>query len=557
MSVEEHRNTVDAPMLLEARDFMVQLGDRPLLDRISLSIRKGEVLGIVGESGAGKSTIGKSIARALPRQFTTSGRLLVFGEDIRQMSATRHRALMGNRIAFIPQEPTAALNPVRRIGSLFGEHLARLGVPKVERRERMCQALSEVMLADPEGVLNRYSFQLSGGMNQRIMIAMAFASRPDLVISDEATTALDMTTQERTIATLNAMRLRYGCGVLFITHDLRLAGHFCDRVAVLHNGVIVETGPAAQVLEAPRHPYAQKLKAATPRLDGPPHPLARQQPKTRIPENPAPIMEARGIAVRYADPKSQTGQTEIMRNVSLGVGVAEFVGLIGRSGSGKSTIARILAGFQEPNNGEVLLYGKPLTGSAADRQARIDTAQMVFQDPSAALNPRRRVWDIVTQAMEIRGERLKSARRRRAAELLSDVKLDQHLLDAYPRQMSGGQRQRVNIARALCVMPRLLIADEIVSGLDVSVQAQVIDLLLELRAKHDIALLMVSHDLSVLRQLCDRVVVMDRGAIVEQGPTDCVLQAPRHEATRALLAAAPPDDLSKPWPRGLEWDLNA
>ncbi|MYM56345.1 ABC transporter ATP-binding protein [Thalassovita mangrovi] len=548
--------TAQAPMLFEAADFSVRTGQTPILERVTLSIRKGEVLGIVGESGAGKSTLGKCIARALPRQFTTAGRLDVFGEDIGQMPASRHRALMGDRIAFVPQEPTSALNPVRRIGSLFGEHLTRLGVPKAEQQARMVAALSEVMLPDPEAVLNRYAFQLSGGMNQRIMIAMAFASRPDLVISDEATTALDMITQERTIVTLNDMRARYGCGVLFITHDLRLAGHFCDRVAVLRNGVVVEEGPAAQVLEAPQHPYSQGLKAATPRLDGPPHPLAAPSPKLRIPAQPAPIMAARGLAVRYGDPKSAGGQVEIMRDVDLQVEVAEFVGLIGRSGSGKSTIARILAGLQQPTEGDILLDGRVLGNSASDWQDRIASAQMVFQDPSSALNPRRRVWDIVTQAMVARGERLKSDRRRRAAELLADVGLDERLLDAYPRQMSGGQRQRVNIARALCVMPRLLIADEIVSGLDVSVQAQVIYLLLELRQRHDIALLMVSHDLSVLRQLCDRVVVMDQGAIVEAGPTQQVLDAPQHEATRALIAAAPPDDLSKTWPRGTEWDSN-
>jgi len=544
----------EAPILLEARDFSVRAGERPILERLNLSIRKGEVLGIVGESGAGKSTIGKSIARALPRQFATDGRLAIFGEDIGRMSARSHRRLMGDRIAFVPQEPTAALNPVRRIGDLFGEHLARLGVPKEERFPRMVAALEEVMLPDPESVLARYAFQLSGGMNQRILIAMAFASRPDLVISDEATTALDMTTQERTIATLNAMRERYGVGVLFITHDLRLAGHFCDRVAVLRHGLVVETGPAAQVLEAPEHPYSQKLKAATPRLDGPAHPLAQQPRKPRIPANPAPIMEARGLAVRYADPKRPGAQIEIMKDVDLKVDVAEFVGLIGRSGSGKSTISRIFAGLQTPTEGEVLLHGHPLGDTPQDWQARIDAAQMVFQDPSSALNPRRKVWDIVTQAMEARGETVTSARRRRAAELLADVGLDEALLDAYPRQMSGGQRQRVNIARALCVMPRLLIADEIVSGLDVSVQAQVIELLLDLRAKHDIALLMVSHDLSVLRQLCDRVLVMDQGAIVEAGPTEAVLDNPQHEATRALIAAAPPDDLTKTWPRGDEWD---
>ena len=547
---QPNAGTPEAPVLFEAADFNVRIGDLPILERVTLSIRKGEVLGIVGESGAGKSTIGKCIARALPRQFSTAGRLAVFGEDIQRMPAARHRALMGDRIAFVPQEPTAALNPVRRIGALFGEHLSRLGVPKAQQHARMVAALTEVMLPDPEAVLNRYAFQLSGGMNQRIMIAMAFASRPDLVISDEATTALDMTTQERTIATLNDMRARYGCGVLFITHDLRLAAHFCDRVAVLRNGVVVEEGPAAQVLEAPQHPYSQKLKAATPRLDGPPHPLAGPPRKTRIPAQIPPIQEGRGLAVRYADPNSAAGDVEIMRDVDIKVEAGEFVGLIGRSGSGKSTIARILAGLQAPTEGEVLLHGRVLGETPADWRDRIDAAQMVFQDPSSALNPRRRVWDIVTQAMEARGDRLKSARRRRAAELLADVGLDAQLLDAYPRQMSGGQRQRVNIARALCVMPRLLIADEIVSGLDVSVQAQVIDLLLELRAKQDIALLMVSHDLSVLRQLCDRVVVMDHGAIVESGPTECVLDAPRHDATRALIAAAPPDDLSKTWPRG-------
>ncbi len=534
--------------LLQARDFSIRIGALTILDGLDLTIAPGEVLGIVGESGAGKSTIGKSLARALPRRFVTKGTLSLFGQDLATMSARHHRGLMGDRIAFIPQEPTAALNPVRRIGDLFGEHLARLGVPRADRPARMVAALTEVMLPDPEALLTRYPFQLSGGMNQRVMIAMAFASQPDLVISDEATTALDMTTQERTIATLEGMRARYGCGVLFITHDLRLAAHFCDRVAVLRRGVVVETGPAAQVLDAPRHTYSQALKDATPRMDGPRHPLAGLPRKDRVPSDPGPILAGRGLTVRYPDPKRPGGEIETLSDVDLAVKPAEFVGLIGRSGSGKSTVARLLAGLQTPTAGDMALYGKPLGTGQHDWERRIAAVQMVFQDPSAALNPRRRVWDIVTQAMENRGRRT-TDRRARAAELLADVGLEETLLEAYPRQMSGGQRQRVNIARALCLMPQLLIADEIVSGLDVSVQAQVIELLLKLRAKHDIALLMVSHDLSVLRQLCDRVLVMDQGRIVEQGPTETVLDAPRHAATRALLAAAPPDDLARSWPR--------
>ena len=582
-----------------------------VLRGIDFTLLPGRTLGLVGESGAGKSMIGRTIARQLPDNFVVSAGSLQFGDsDLLTMAPARHRALLGPRIAFIPQEPMTALNPVYNIGHQFIEHLRRLGVPKAQCRARAIAALDEVRL--PATVMDKYAFQLSGGMCQRVMIAMAFAGDPALVISDEATTALDAGSQAHIVTLIRALQEKRGTGVIFVTHDLALATHVCDDLAVLYAGEIVERGPARQVTGAALHPYTRALQRANPSLDGERRLLqpllghmpgigefgglagCRFQPRcavalpacaTAVPAllgaapahdvrcvhgsaapldvstdtaapvagaamGEAPFLRVEAIGKTYYS-KSWRGRgpgVAAVSDISFDITAGEFVGIIGESGSGKSSLGRLVMGLETPTAGRIVLNHKPLIAGPADWERRIASVQMIFQDPRSALNPRRRVRSLVTQSMEGRPH-LASVRQRRAAELVQAVGLAPDLLQRYPSQMSGGQRQRVNIGRALCDIPQLLVADEIVSGLDVSVQAQILNLLLQLRSEHKVALLLISHDLAVVRYLCSRVIVMHRGEIVESGPTEQVFSAPSHAYTRSLLDMVPPADPNQRWPR--------
>ena len=604
--------------VLEADGLTVSLADgTEVLRDLAFSVGRARVLGLVGESGAGKSMVGRAIAGYLPAGFRVGAGSLAFeDEDLIRIASERRRALLGDRIAFIPQEPLTALSPLMTIGDQFGEHLGRLGVPAVERRGRAEAALASVRLPRPGDCLDRYPFQLSGGMCQRVLLAMAFASDPALLVADEPTTALDVSTQGHIVGLLRALQADYGTAVLFITHDLRLASRVCDDLLVLYAGEMVERGPARELTARPRHPYAKSLKAANPSLVGPlrrllalpdgmpgvagyrdlpgcrfaprcpvadpacagarpglspvgPGHVVRCSPgclrgATRLeppllPPAPAvasrePILSLVGVSKRYPGQRDWLGRRgpgiDAVRAVDLAVRAGELVGIVGESGSGKSTLARLVMGLEPPSAGRIVVDGVDVTANApAARSVRLGALQMVFQDPQSALNPRRPIGRLVTQVMEARASRAPPAERlARARALLAETGLPSELIDRYPAQLSGGQRQRVNIARALCVTPRLLVADEIVSGLDVSVQAQILNLLLDLRAERGIALLLISHDLAVVRYLCSRVLVMRAGAVVEQGPVETVFAAPRHPYPRALLAAVPPDDPDRPWP---------
>jgi peptide/nickel transport system ATP-binding protein len=578
-------------------------GTVAVLRDVGLTLEPGRILGLVGESGAGKSMIGRVVAQLVPEGFGVKARALRFaGEDLLAASPARRRALMGDRIAFVPQEPLSALNPVLTVGRQFTEHLARLGVPRGKRAAEAARALAEVRLGGAQALLGRYPFELSGGMCQRVLIAMAFASNPQLIIADEPTTALDVTTQAHIVMLIRRLQQARNTGLLFITHDLRLAAHLCDEILVLYAGDVVERGPAKAVFERPIHPYTSALKRATPPLSGPLRRLVSlpdimpglaslgQFPGCRFASrcpvaDPAcaasipPLVDrggghwvrctARCAADADVDeaallPARIGGQAEILRldkvekhyrgvtalrGVSLSVAAGETVAVVGASGSGKSTLARMVMGLEPPSTGRILLDGSDASEPRAAWRRRVETVQMVFQDPVSALNPRRRVANLVTQALEARGrETSRAERQARALALLRDTGLPAELAPRFPPQLSGGQRQRVNIARALCAKPRLLVADEIVSGLDVSVQAQILNLLLRLRREHGVALLFISHDLSVVRYLCERIVVMFEGEIVEEGPTEAVFAAPQHPHTQSLLASVPPDDMSKIWP---------
>jgi peptide/nickel transport system ATP-binding protein len=594
--------------LLIARDLSVSLTlggqEVPVLRHLNLSVAPGTVMGLVGESGAGKSMIGRTIANLLPPGFNVTGGSLSFdGRDLVRMQAARRRSLLGRDIAFIPQEPLTALNPVLTIGTQMDEHFVHLGIEqRRERHARAVSALRAVHLPDAETLLQRYPHELSGGMCQRVLIAMAFASRPRLVVADEPTTALDVTIQARIMELMAELQQRDGTAVLFITHDLRLAAEICDDICVLYAGAIVEQGSARDVFGHAAHPYTRCLQLANPALRGPRRALfalPEQMPGLRAlttlqgcrfaPRCPVADNECRSVdpplfgefhraaclhvqrtpqidvpdtlpahaAIRTADKPLlevaglskcfTTGSlfhrsaTQALRDVNFRVGAGEFVAVVGESGSGKTTLGRLVMGLETPSEGRIMLAGRDVSvHTHAARRHRVRTAQMVFQDPQSALNPRRRVGAIVTQALQAGAARASRAvQDRRAGELLAAMGMSPEMAERTPSQLSGGQRQRVNIARALCNVPRLLVADEIVSGLDVSVQAQMLNLLQRLRQELDFAMLFISHDLSVVRHLCDRVLVMYRGQIVEQGPTDKVFSAPQHDYTRTLLAAAP------------------
>jgi dipeptide transport system ATP-binding protein len=607
-------------MLLEAKGLTLAIkigsAEVPVLRDVSFALAPGKILGLVGESGAGKTMIARIVGQSLPRGFrVTAGSLGFRGTDLLDISPLRHRALLGNRIAFIPQEPLSSLNPVLTVGQQFTEHLKRLGIHRRDRRDRAAALLAEVRLPDPATLLELYPFQLSGGMCQRVLLALAFASDPELIVADEPTTALDVSTQAHIVTLLRRLQASRRTGIVFITHDLRLAAHLCDEIIVLYAGDVVEHGSAKQVFGAPRHPYTGALRRANPPLDGPRHALpslpehmpglaayaaipgCRFAPRCPIadpacraappqlreiaaghfvrcspgcvggnaaemvlspivprPANSAapPILRLAGVSKIYRGPRlllRRRRAVAAVRAASLAVAPGEFVGIVGESGSGKSTLARLVMGLETPSAGHIELAGRKMARRQADWAARIRTVQMIFQDPQSALNPRRSVASLATQALETaQHAQPRAARQARALALLREAGLPAELAPRFPPQLSGGQRQRVNIARALCMTPPLIVADEIVSGLDVLVQAQILNLLLRLRETHGIALLFISHDLSVVRYLCSRIVVMHRGEIVEDGATEQVFAAPRHPYTRSLLAAVPPDAVDKPWP---------
>ncbi len=594
------------------------LGGRPVdvLRDLSFAIKPGQIIGLVGESGAGKSMIGRVIARNLPGGFTINAGSVQFdGQDLANLDREALRARLGDRIAFIPQEPLSALNPLLTIARQFGEHLTRLGLPATQHPQIMRDALQEVRLKNPDVVLTRYPFQLSGGMCQRILIAMAFVSKPALIIADEPTTALDVSTQATIVRIIRRLQQAHGTALLFITHDLRLAANLCDEILVLYAGEVVEKGPAADILLKPVHPYTKALKAANPPLDGPltrlvnlpdqmpglaafadlpgcrfaprcpsrnDHCAAAIQPLREISpghhvrssdlciaaassETPVPrpaiqlssqnpILTLEALAKHYPGGRNWLGRAkpgfDAVKRVDLTVRPGEFVGIVGESGSGKSTVAKLIMGLETPTGGRILLDGQDMASSApAMRSLRLSALQMVFQDPQSALNHRRPIERLVTQGMEAVGSRSTAEERHaRARELLRETGLPPELIDRYPSQLSGGQKQRVNIARALCITPRLLVADEIVSGLDVSVQAQILNLLLDLRDSRGIGLIFISHDLAVVRYLCSQVLVMQQGEVVEAGETAAVFTDPQHAYTRSLLAAAPPDWPDPQWP---------
>ncbi len=535
-------------------------GEYPVVDDICFTLRRGETLALVGESGSGKTLTGKSLIRILPRGARiTSGRAMFSGRgadglpaeprDLITLPMRRLRDIRGGRISMIFQEPMSSLSPLHTIGDQVREALT------LHRPERGAQAklkclemFDSVGFPDPERAWSAYPFELSGGLRQRAMIAMAMICQPDLMIADEPTTALDVTTQAQVLDLIRTLQQDTGMSMILVTHDLGVVANMADTVVVMRKGGMVESGPCAAILTEPVHGYTKALIAAAPQV-----PLDKPIKLGGVED---PIFWARNLSKTYQSRRVGLGPTppaiRAVQNVELTVGRRETMAVVGESGSGKTTIAKLMLRAEEPDPGAEIGF-RGADGQTLDVMALRGEAlkafrskvQIVFQDPYASLSPRMCVMDILTEPLRVHNIGTAREQRDRAAELMRRVGLSPEHLGRFPHAFSGGQRQRISIARALALQPELLVCDEPTSALDVSVQAQVLDLLKELRDDMGLSYLFISHDLTVVADIADRVAVMRRGRIVEEGPASVLFADPKHPYTRALIAASPEPDLNR------------
>src|SRR5947209_7687385 len=552
-------------------EFVTRRGIVKAVQHVNISVAKGETLGIVGESGSGKSVTSYAVMRILDRAGKIAEGSVVFsGIDVRTASEDQMRDLRGREISMIFQNPRAALNPIRKVGDQI-EDVLRQHVQSAasDRGEKAIEALEQVKIARPRERYHAYPFELSGGMCQRVVIALALACNPQLLIADEPTTGLDVTTQKAVMDLIVELTKRRGMSTILITHDLGLAAAYCDRVVVMEKGRVVETALSANIFAKPQHAYTKKLMRATPRIGVSIRDLLPEEEAALLPVPKAAALAAAGegekqplllvekLVKEYPrqgatatlgklfgrKPPVEAEQFRAVDGISFSVGHGESVGLVGESGCGKSTTSMMVMRLLDQTSGRILFDGDEIGGMLPNGFARTPlrkSIQMVFQDPTDSLNPRfsaaRAIVDPIMQLGDIRG---RDALRARCEQLAGLVGLPVNLLDRFPHQLSGGQKARVGIARAIALHPKLVILDEPTAALDVSVQAVVLNLLQELKASLGMSYLFVSHDLNVVRLLCDRVIVMQAGRIVEQGPTDRVLFAPEADYTRELLAAIP------------------
>ncbi|MGA1271739.1 MAG: ABC transporter ATP-binding protein [Burkholderiaceae bacterium] len=528
--------------VLEVQNLYIALpseGDRKhAVAAVNFSVGRGEIVCLVGESGSGKSVIAQSVMGLLPKSLpVTEGKILLEGEDITHAPLSRLRELRATRMSMIFQDPMTALNPVMRCGEQIDEVLrAHTTLSESERKKKILAIIEEVALPDPERMFQAFPHQLSGGQRQRIMIAMALVLEPVLLIADEPTTALDVTTQAQILHLISELQRKHGTGVLFITHDFGVVAEIADRVAVLRLGDLVEMGPKEDVLMRPQHDYTKMLIAAVPGI----------HPKAKARQTNAPIvLQVVGLDKTYGGQgwfSSKRHEVHAAKAVNFTIRKGETLGIVGESGSGKSTVARCVVRLIDPSAGSIDLEGDDLAKlSGAKLRALRKRVQIVFQDPYRSLNPRRTVGETIMEGpMNFGLSREEAAKRARS--LMEWVRMDPSVLNRYPHQFSGGQRQRISIARALAMEPELLIADVAVSALDVSVQAQVLELLEEIRQRLNLAMLFITHDLRVAAQVCDDIVVMSKGEVVEYGAALEVFSTPKHPYTQSLFAAAPGRD---------------
>jgi peptide/nickel transport system ATP-binding protein len=610
--MSEAASQVQIP-LLQVVDLEVsyrqQAGWQPVLRKVNFTIARGEAFGLVGESGCGKSTVAlQLLGYRPPASRIDGGRVLFKGRDLLRLKRAELDKLRGNGISFVPQNPTTALNPGIRVGDQVAEILLAHGRVRDQDQAaaRSRELFGLVGLPDPQRLPHRFPHQLSGGQQQRVCIAMALACEPDLVVLDEPTTGLDVTTQEQIVELLIDLRHRLHMSMLYVTHDLGVLSEIADRVGVMYAGHMVEIAPTADLFGQPRHPYTRGLIASIPRLDQPQEAAARPlrgllrrdelppgcpfQPRCDFAEAscaerhqileqvapghevacqrwralgapavaaagaaaPAraaadvPLLALEGVTLAYGVVQDWLARLAgsrrftAVKGLSLAIARGETFALVGESGSGKSTVARAVSGLLAPAAGRIMLKGRPLPGLVAARSGeQRRQIQYIFQNPDASLNPRARVGEILARPLEMFFDLDRRTIRERVAEALADTRLDARYAQRYPDQLSGGERQRVAIARALIAGPELLLCDEVLSALDVSVQANILDLLRRLRERHSVAMLFISHDLAVVRQLADRVAVMYRGELMEAGATADVFTPPFHPYTHSLMLAVP------------------
>lgn len=522
--------------VIDIQNLSIRFGDHRVVKNLNLQVWPGESVALVGESGSGKTLTARSLIGLLPADaIVNADRFVIDGEDMLRASRRQWRVLRGRRIGYVLQDALVSLDPLRRVGQQLSDALQAVG--QHDRKTVPAKSVALLMaagIADAEHRLQSYPHQLSGGQRQRTLIATALAGSPALLIADEPTTALDMTVQRQILALL-AQRRRDGHALLLISHDLGVVAELADRVLVMRDGEVVEEGLSASLLRHPQHNWTQRLLRAVPtpgtrglRLSVPqPTPLPpRPQPSS------APLLEAIGLNKAYGD-------RQVLNNIHFTLHAGETLGVVGESGSGKTSLVKVVMGLTEPDSGTLLLAGSRwdrLSDKARrERRARL---QLIAQDPFSSFDPRYNVEQIIGESLESVGI-FGDARRKRVRQLLDEVQLGDRFLARYPQQLSGGQRQRVAIARAFAPFPSLLVADEPVSALDVSVQAQVLDLLADMQAEHGTALLFISHDLGVIQHLADRVLVMQNGQVVESGSIAQVFDAPQHPWTQKLLEALP------------------
>jgi len=528
--------------------FATRAGVFKAVDGISFELKRGQTLCVVGESGSGKSVTARSILQIVDKPGKiVGGSILLTREDSSSVDLAKMdprgeeiRAIRGREIAMIFQEPMSSLSPVHRIGEQIGECLRiHFNTPKAERRVRVLELLRQVEIPRPETAIDRYTFEFSGGMRQRVMIAMALACNPSVLIADEPTTALDVTTQAEILDLIKRLQTSHGMAVMFITHDMGVVAEIADEVLVMYRGKVMESGPVDQIFHAPKDDYTRMLIGSVVKLE--------KKAEIRLkraeiqPETP-PLLDVKGLSMTFPS------GLKAVDNVSLTVRPGETLGIVGESGSGKTTMGRCLLRIYDPSEGTMDFRSKDgdvVDIRTADRgqlkNIRRDV-RMIFQDPVNSLSPRKTVGQIIAEPLKLAGLFSGKALEERVCELMEQVGLEPSWRERYPHAFSGGQRQRVGIARAISVNPRLIIADEATSALDVSLRSQVLDLMMRLQDELGLSYVFISHDMSVIRYMCDRVAVMYRGQVVETGETDQVVNNPVHNYTKALLSAIPNPD---------------
>lgn len=557
--------------LLEVNNLRIEYPSRhgvfAAVKSLSFSIERGEIVGVVGESGAGKSTVGNAVIDLLsPPGHVASGEVFLDGQKISGLTNEEMRKVRGSKIGFIFQDPMTSLNPLFTVEHQLKETIhANMKVSDSEAYDRALSLMKQVGIPQPENRLKQYPHQFSGGMRQRVVIAIALAGEPDLIIADEPTTALDVSIQDQILSLIRQLCIEHNVGCMLVTHDMGVVSNVTDRVAVMYRGELVEIGPTAKVLGHPEHPYTHSLISAVPRsdikldrfplvsyieeaaehqpLDIKNHWLGQREEQRQY---SGPLLNVENVNLRFVTKdslfESRREYIQASNNVSFQIQEGETFGLVGESGSGKSTIARVIAGLYQPNEGKVTFEGVDLTALKSEKERRPlrRAMQMVFQNPYTSMNPRMRVFDIVAEPIRFHHLTKNEAETRSVVnDLLDHVGLGREAGLKYPHEFSGGQRQRISIARALATRPRLLICDEPTSALDVSVQAQILNLLKDLQAELGLTMLFISHDLPVIRQVCDRVGVMQMGQLLEVAPTEQLFTQPQHQYSQHLISLMP------------------